>query len=66
MKSVVVRHAEPGDAEALQKMYAHPALYRDTLQLPHPSLKAWHDRITDPDRGADIWWHASTMRLWGS
>ncbi|AIR05634.1 acetyltransferase [Cedecea neteri] len=52
MKSVVVRHAEPGDAEALQKMYAHPALYRDTLQLPHPPLKAWHDRITDPRPGS--------------
>lgn len=51
MKQVVVRHAEIRDAEALHEIYSQPALYRDTLQLPHPTLKKWQTRIADLPTG---------------
>jgi len=52
MREIVVRHAEIDDAQALQRIYAQPAVYGDTLQLPHPPLHAWIDRITTPKPGS--------------
>jgi putative acetyltransferase len=52
MKEIAVRHAEIGDSEALQQIYAQPAVYRDTLQIPHPPLHAWRDRVTSPKPGS--------------
>ena len=52
MKEIVVRHAELDDAQALQQIYAQPAVYGDTLQLPHPPLHAWVDRIATPKPGS--------------
>lgn len=51
MKQVVVRHAEINDAESLHEIYSQPALYRDTLQLPHPTLKKWQTRTADLPAG---------------
>lgn len=51
MKQVVIRHAEIRDAEALHEIYSQPALYRDTLQLPHPTLKKWQTRTADLPAG---------------
>ena len=45
MSEIVIRHAEPKDAEALRQNYMHPGVYHDTLQLPHPSLEHWQDRL---------------------
>ncbi|WP_435928672.1 N-acetyltransferase [Dryocola sp. BD613] len=52
MKEILVRHAEIDDARALQQIYAQPAVYRDTLQLPHPPEHAWADRIATPKPGS--------------
>lgn len=52
MNEIVVRHAEIGDAEALQHIYAQPAVYRDTLQIPHPPLRAWAERSNEPKPGS--------------
>lgn len=46
MSEMVIRHAEPKDAEALRQNYMHPGVYYDTLQLPHPSLEHWQERLT--------------------
>ena len=46
MSEIVIRHAEPKDAEALRQNYMHPGVYHDTLQLPHPSLEMWQERLT--------------------
>jgi len=51
MGKIVVRHAELSDAESLHKIYSQPALYRDTLQLPHPTLKRWQQRFIEPQPG---------------
>ncbi|MEI9483732.1 N-acetyltransferase [Enterobacter cancerogenus] len=45
MSEIVIRHAEPKDAEALRQNYMHPEVYHGTLQLPHPSLEMWQERL---------------------
>ncbi|AHM71475.1 GNAT family N-acetyltransferase [Yersinia hibernica] len=47
MKNVQIRHVEPTDYPALQQLFAHPLVYRDTLQLPLPSLDMWAKKIKD-------------------
>lgn len=51
MSKIVIRHAEPTDAEALFRILSQPETYRDTLQLPHPSQQMWQDRLTSPKQG---------------
>ncbi|WP_447088321.1 MULTISPECIES: N-acetyltransferase [Enterobacter] len=51
MSEIVIRHIEPSDAEALRDIMSHPDVYHDTLQLPHPSMEIWHERVaTKPGR----------------
>lgn len=45
MSEIVIRHAEARDAEALRQMYAHPEVYQDVLQLPHPAPEHWQERL---------------------
>lgn len=51
MPEIVIRHAEPGDAEALHRILSQPETYRDTLQLPHPALKIWQERVAVSQAG---------------
>jgi putative acetyltransferase len=51
MSEIVVRHVESNDAEALHQLYSHPAVYRDTLQLPLPSKAMWQQRIANVQPG---------------
>ncbi|MEB6337533.1 GNAT family N-acetyltransferase [Serratia rhizosphaerae] len=51
MGEIIVRHVETSDAPALQRLYAHPEVYRDTLQLPLPSLTHWQQRLADAKPG---------------
>lgn len=51
MSEIVVRHVESKDAEALHQLFSHPAVYRDTLQLPLPSQAMWQQRIADVKPG---------------
>lgn len=46
--SLVIRHAEPEDAEALHQLYKLPRVIWGTLQMPYPSLKMWRERLADP------------------
>ncbi|WBM70816.1 N-acetyltransferase [Buttiauxella sp. WJP83] len=52
MSEIVVRHAEINDAQALQQIYAQPALYRDTLHIPHPALALFTERVTELKPGS--------------
>ncbi|WP_312628409.1 N-acetyltransferase [Scandinavium sp.] len=45
MSETVIRHVEAADAEALQQMHTHHDVYHSTLQIPHPSLDMWHERV---------------------
>lgn len=48
---IEVRHAEPGDAEAVRDIYGSPGGYAGTLQLPGPSIDMWVKRIAEPPDG---------------
>lgn len=45
MSEIVIRHAEQRDAEPLRHITMHPDVYHDTLQLPHPSMDMWQERL---------------------
>jgi len=49
--TITVRHAEPGDYEALHRVFTHPKAIRGTLQLPYPSVESWRKRLSEPPPG---------------
>lgn len=51
MGDIVIRHAEPEDAQALHRIYMQPETYTDTLQIPHPSLALWKERLAKTPMG---------------
>jgi putative acetyltransferase len=44
---IVVRRAEPGDAEGIHQTFLAPRAIAGTLQLPYPSVESWRKRITE-------------------
>src|SRR5882762_6902468 len=44
---IIIRRAEPRDAEAMQAIFASPRAMAGTLQLPYPSGAMWVKRIAD-------------------
>ncbi|AJI95150.1 acetyltransferase domain protein [Yersinia ruckeri] len=51
MNNVYIRSVEPADYLALQQLYAHPKVYRDTLQLPLPTQDIWAKKIANTAAG---------------
>lgn len=45
--SILVRHAEPTDAEAIWRIFSAPQAIAGTLQLPFPSLERTRKRVAD-------------------
>lgn len=50
MNNVYIRSVEPADYLALQQLYAHPKVYRDTLQLPLPTQDIWAKKSLIPQQ----------------
>ena len=48
---IIVRHAEPGDYEALHRIFSDPLVVAGTLQLPLPSAEMWRRRLVEPPEG---------------
>jgi putative acetyltransferase len=46
-----IRHAEPGDFEAVHKIFQGPKAMRGTLQLPFPRAESWRKRLAEPGDG---------------
>ena len=44
---IVIRRAEPGDAEAIQQTFLGPRAIAGTLQLPYPSVEMWRRRLAE-------------------
>jgi putative acetyltransferase len=44
---IVIRRAEPRDAEAVHAIFAGPKVIAGTLQLPYPSVELWRKRLTE-------------------
>jgi putative acetyltransferase len=49
--NIVIRRTEPGDYEALQRIFAGPEAISGTLQLPFPSAEQWRKRLAEPSEG---------------
>lgn len=50
--SLIVRHSEARDIEAIRQLYAQPSNQAATLQLPFPSLELWQSRLGHLDAGS--------------
>lgn len=50
-KPVLIRRAEPGDYEAIQRIFSAPRVIWGTLQLPYPSVEGWRKRLAEPPEG---------------
>ena len=46
--NLTIRHAEPDDYRAVQKVFAGPKAVAGTLQLPFPSSELWRKRLSEP------------------
>lgn len=44
---IVIRRAEPRDAEAVHAIFGGPKVIAGTLQLPYPSVELWRKRLTE-------------------
>jgi L-phenylalanine/L-methionine N-acetyltransferase len=51
MPHVSVRHAEPGDYEAMHRIMSGPKAAAGTLQLPLQPAEAWRRRLAEPPEG---------------
>ncbi len=48
---ITVRHAEPGDYEAMHRIMGAPKAAMGTLQLPLQPAEAWRKRLAEPPEG---------------
>ncbi len=48
---IMVRHAEPSDAEALHRLFQARSVIAGTLQLPFPKLSLWRERLQNTPEG---------------
>jgi putative acetyltransferase len=44
---IVIRRAEPADAEAIHETFLGPRVIAGTLQLPYPSVEMWRKRLAE-------------------
>lgn len=44
---IAIRHAEPEDYKAVQKVFSGPKAIAGTLQLPFPSAEFWRKRLSE-------------------
>jgi len=51
MENLIIRSAEPSDADAFYEIFSCKRAYFGTLQLPYPSLETWRKRLSDSPDG---------------
>jgi len=44
---IIVRRAEPAEAEAIHETFLGPRAIAGTLQLPYPSVESWRKRLSE-------------------
>jgi putative acetyltransferase len=49
--NLIIRRTEPGDYEAIHKIFTCPRVIWGTLQVPYPSIDAWRKRLAEPPEG---------------
>lgn len=48
---ITIRRMEPGDFEAVQRIFVGAGMAWGTLQLPFPSVEEWRKRLAEPAEG---------------
>ena len=48
---ITVRRAEPGDYEAVSRIFSGPKAVWGTLQIPFASAEVWRQRLLEPAEG---------------
>ena len=48
---ITVRHSEPEDYKALQRIFSGPRAIAGTLQMPFPRAETWRKRLSEPPEG---------------
>jgi len=48
----VIRRVEPGDYDAIYRIFCGPRAVWGTLQVPFPSEESWRKRLSEPSAGA--------------
>ena len=49
---IQIRHAEPGDLEAIHQIYIQPKVVWGTLQLPYSPVEGQRRRLSEPQDGS--------------
>jgi putative acetyltransferase len=49
---IEIRHAEPGDLEAIHQIYTQPRVVWGTQQLPYSSVEGQRKRLSEPEDGS--------------
>jgi putative acetyltransferase len=49
---IQIRHAEPGDLEAIHQIYIQPKVVWGTLQLPYSTVEGQRKRLSEPQDGS--------------
>ena len=49
---IQIRHAEPGDLEAIHQIYIQPKVVWGTLQLPYSPVERQRQRLSQPEDGS--------------
>lgn len=49
--NLTIRRAEPGDYEAIHKIFTYPKVIWGTLQVPYPSVEQWRKKVAEPPEG---------------
>lgn len=49
MADITIRRVRTGDAESLVQLMSDPEVFGSLLQLPYPSIEAWHTRLAEWD-----------------
>ena len=49
---IQIRHAEPGDLEAIHQIYIQPKVVWGTLQLPYCPVEGQRKRLSEPNDGS--------------
>lgn len=49
--NLTIRRAEPGDYQAIHKIFTYPRVIWGTLQVPYPSVEQWRKKLAEPPEG---------------
>ncbi|MDX1522519.1 MAG: GNAT family N-acetyltransferase [Anaerolineae bacterium] len=49
--TIIIRHTEPTDYDAIHRIFTHPKTVWGTLQVPFPSAEQWRKRLAEPPEG---------------